>query len=611
MGSASNNTTQPMTSQENRKWEEDAAKDLQKLIEQQEKSPQRPGSAKLKPPTTESSDTESPDMESPDTKSPDFLYLIPSNETAKLAFSELLDQKKAEKLSPHHFQYMVDTGRGPLRKAINYQARSKSETPDVEDSEEPKTSDINLGYFKVSFDYENITHSAKWVIGRGSSRIDKDKRNVDILLAAPGSTFTKGLLAVHAILRMHSDSGVWMICAASESSDLSEDSSPKAIATLDEHEIFYNGFRCLDKPEARLSILAMEFRVQFALNTYPECKTYRDLRNQKLKEHGVDVPDTSITGIPLESDIRAGNLAVFSSGLGSGAFGSVYEGFDPESGELRVVKVVQVKSEAASRSLEPETEIAKRYPHARGLVRQYGWCTSNGELTLEDIFPYNVYLVQRKGKSFLKHFLPWIPGSQTEKLKLCQDLLHGLNTLHKGGIMHRDITPQNILYFKGDPPEAAFCDFGKVCFSKSAKSTSLAAWRFLPPEIVAGQQNAYNQSIDIWMLAFSLTILWYPLVTAQIPYHSNGQLMRDGLKAIRYRLHAMAKDDGLAQLLFYMLADEPYRRPTPKKALEHPCFRALKAELPQEAESSGGKRPRVDEESIDVEAAQEKALRAE
>ena len=586
MASTSNHSTQALTSQEQRDAKKRCDEEHEKYIKQQEEL----------------------------TKSPDFLRLTPSNTKAKRAFSELLERKKDGTLSAHHAQYIVDKGKGPLGKVINYQTRSKSETPDEESSDEAEASEtINSGFFKVSFGYENVTDSAKWVMGRGTAHKgdDKNKRNVDILLAPPKSKFSKGLLAAHAYLIMHPESGLWMIHAAPDPSIQSEGSAHKVIAMLDEHEIFHNGFRCLDRPESRLSILGMEFHLQFALDTYQECKRYRDLRNQNLKQHGVDVPDTSITGIPLESDIRARNLAVFSSGLGSGAFGSVYDAFDPESGEPRVVKVIQVKSEAAAKSLESETEIAKRYPHARGLVRQYGWCTSNGELTLEDIYPYNVYIVQRKGKSFLKHFQPWTPGSQTEKLELCQDLLHGLNTIHEGDAMHRDITPQNILCFKGDPPEAAFCDFGKVCFSKIANSTSLAAWKYLPPEIVAGQHNAYNQSIDVWMLAFSLVMMWYPQVTARIPYHSNGQMMREGLRAIRFRLYSMKKDIGLANLLWHMLSDEPYRRPTPKKALEHPCFRELKPDLPQEAESTGEKRRHVDEESIDVEAAQVKAFRAE
>ena len=609
MGSASDNTTEPMTSQEIRKCEEDAAKDLQMLKKQQEKSPQRPRSAKLKPPTTES-----PDAKSLDTISPDFLYLIPSNDTAKLAFSELLDRKKAEKLSPHHFQYMVDTGRGPLHKAINYHARSKSETPEVEDSEEPEPSDINLGFFKVSFDYENVTNSAKWVMGRGTAHKgdDENKRNVDILLAPPRSKFSKGLLAAHAYLIMHPESGLWMIHAAPDPSIQSEGSAHKVIAMLDEHEIFYNGFRCLDKPESRLLILGMEFRVQFALKTYEACVSYRDLRNQKLREHKSDVPDTDITGIPLRSDIRASDLAVFSLGLGSGSFGSVYQAFDPKSGDLRIVKVIELKDESAIKVLTAETDMVTRFPNTRGLVRQYGWCNSNGDPTLKTTkYPVSIYIIQRKGEVFNKH--SWQskdPGIKMEILKLCQDLLHGVNAIHRMGWMHRDITVTNMLYFKGNPAEAALCDFGKLYLDRTARSTRIAAWAYLPPEIVQGQLNNYNQSIDIWMLAYALVRSWYYRTLKDVSLHSNGQITRNGLRMLRSRLY-MTRDHGLAKLLCAMLSEEPHLRPTAEKALEYPCFQLLKAHAPPEEEPSKGKRHHRDEDSIDIQAIKEQANRAE
>ena len=577
MDGASNQSTQVMGSEEIREWEKSVAKEHKKSME-----------------------------------SPDFLRIIPSNIKAKRAFSELIDRKKAKKLSLHHIQYMFETGVGPLRKPINYQARSKSETPDVEESEEPDTSEINLGFFKVSFDYENVTNSDKFVIGRGSAKNNEDKRNVDILLAAPGSKHTKGLRAAHAYLRMHPDSGVWMIHAAPDDSNSSQESASTVMATLDDHEILQSSFRCLDRPEARLSILDMEFRVQFALTTYSACENYRLLRNRKLEEYHVKVPDTDITGIPLNSDIRAEDLAVFSLGLGRGSFGTVYEAFDPKSGELRVVKVIEVKSETAGKLLQSETEMVTQYPRARGLVRQYGWCNSNGEPTLEaKKYPFNIYIVQRKGKAFNRHFHPGSPGSETERLRLCQDLLHGIYTIHEGGGMHRDITPMNILYFKGDRSEAALCDFGKLCFRKTANNTSLTNWKFLPPEIVEGELNIYNKSIDIWMLGLSLAICWFYQSSIGVPCRRNGQLTKDGIKVLRGRLEAVKEHHGLANLLWHMLSDNLNMRPNPKKALEHPCFRRLKPDLPQEAESSKGKRRHLDEDSIDVKAIREQAMRPE
>ena len=586
MDSASNYPTQAMTSQETRDW-------VASTVGTQEALVQRHAS--------------------PTPKSPDFLRLTPSNERAKLAFSELLDQKKAGTLSEHHVQYIVDNGKGQLRKSVNYQARSEGETTDEDYPAEPQAQEVNLGFFKVSFDCENVTQSAKWVMGRGTTRKDENKinRNVDILLAAPRSQFTKGLLAAHAYLRMHPDSGVWMIHAAPGSSSRSEESAPEVMAMLDDHEIFNNGFRCLDRPESRLSILGMEFCVQFALTTYPACESYRQLRNRKLREYHMAVPETEITGIPLESDIRAKKLAVFSLGLASGSFGTVYEAFNPENGELRVVKVVELKKESTGEFMGAEIEMAERYPNARGLVRQYGWCNSNGDSTLVvKNYPLNIYLVQRKGEAFNKHSWQESPGLQTERLKLCQDLLHGLCTIHERGWMHRDITPQNMLYFKGDPPEAALCDFGKLLYGRTHTDTGLAAWLFLPPEIVEGESNPYDQSIDIWMLALALVLSWFPQAYQGVTRWSNRQITSAGLQVLRSRLRSI-KDSGLAGLLGAMLYEVPTHRPGPSRALLHPCFQQLKTERIGEAVSSDGKRRHSEEAAIDLKSAMKQASRLE
>ena len=272
--------------------------------------------------------------------------------------------------------------------------------------------------------------------------------------------------------------------------------------------------------------------------------------------------------------------------------------------------MIEVKSEAAGRLLQPETEMIRRYPNARGLVRQYGWCNSNGDPTVKTTkYPLNIYIVQRKGEVFNKHLWQFkSTESALESLKLCQDLLHGLNAIHQNGWMHRDITVTNMLYFKGPPTEAALCDFGKLYFGKTDTDTSLAAWAYLPPEIVQGESKTYNQSIDIWMLAYALVLTWYHKVRKGVNSHENGQITRNGLGVLRANLHA-TKDHGLANLLWLMLSENPEERPSPKKALTHGCFRWLKPDLPQEAESSKGKRRHVEEDSIDIKAITEEAMR--
>ena len=80
------------------------------------------------------------------------------------------------------------------------------------------------------------------------------------------------------------------------------------------------------------------------------------------------VPNTNITDIPLNSDIRAEDLAVFSLGLSRGSFRIVYKAFNLKSGELQVVKVIKVKSKTAGKLLQLETEMVTQYPHAQGLI---------------------------------------------------------------------------------------------------------------------------------------------------------------------------------------------------------------------------------------------------
>ena len=318
------------------------------------------------------------------------------------------------------------------------------------------------------------------------------------------------------------------------------------------------------------------------------------------------VPETEISGIPLESDSRAKKLAVFSLGLASGGFGSVYEAFDPESGELRVVKVVELKQESTRELMEAETEMAEQYPNTRGLVRQYGWCNSNGDTTLVvKNYPLNIYLVQRKGTAFNRQAWKDIPA--IERLKVFQDLLHGLQTIHQRGWMHRDITRQNILYFKGDPPEAALCDFGKLCFSNTDTYTGLAAWSNLPPEIVEGESNVYDHSIDIWMLALALVLTWRPQACQGITRLPNSQISSVGLDVIHSWLLKI-KGSNLALLLRAMLSKDPKSRPSAGQALLHPCFQHLKMNSTQEAVSSDGKRRHLEEDEIDVEAIKHQAM---
>ena len=65
--------------------------------------------------------------------------------------------------------------------------------------------------------------------------------------------------------------------------------------------------------------------------------------------------------------------------------------------------------------------------------------------------PLNVYLAQRNVKAFNEH--SWEESPRKEKLKLWQDLLHGLCAIHQRGWMHSVFLspPRPNFHFSRDP----------------------------------------------------------------------------------------------------------------------------------------------------------------
>ena len=203
-----------------------------------------------------------------------------------------------------------------------------------------------------------------------------------------------------------------------------------------------------------------------------------------------------------------------------------------------------------------------------------------------------ICFVMEKGKGFNKVDRAE-QSTKSDVVFLCKNLLTGLSTLHSQGWMHRDVTLQNILYFEArkdceEREKAGLCDFGKICFIIEATETALAAWKFLPPEIVKGESRVYNLSIDMWMLALALVSSWYPSCMDAIDRSMSSQITRQGLGSIRERLQRLSKV-GLPDLLWRMLLEDPALRPTVQEALADPCFRSA----PKDEEDTTGDEKRA------------------
>ncbi|KAL8718560.1 MAG: hypothetical protein Q9225_004319 [Loekoesia sp. 1 TL-2023] len=516
----------------------------------------------------------------------DILRFIPSNTEAKEALSSLArlkDQMTIPKdFHEDHLKYLEITSSSTSGSSHTKSTRPRDETPD-EDSNDDSSKVTGQagsyeGYFRVHFDLPVVSNHLKWVIGRGSAQKFGPHRDVDILLAAPGSKLTRILSAAHVFLSINPTSGAWLLAAGAE------------IQVEDQKLEPYEKI-CLSRPKTRLKIVKLQYIVEFVDVDKPELEQrYLERRTSALEGNNMSIPATSISGIPSQYDIVFTSI-VFRRAMGLGSHAEVFEGIDPKTGDLRVVKRITCKNRLSVTTTYKEVSALQRFSGHEGIVELLDWRTSLGDQHIEWTGqPIDVYLVHKKGIAFSSFY--WANHSPPDwalRRSLCHQLLAGLKTIHAPRYMHRDITPQNIILFDdGQQSKAALSDFGKVCDRSHHNDTCLAAWKFLPPEVEKGKERVYNQKLAIWMLAFALILSWFPDTRGFSRSSSLTHSMHSHILSVLRQQEEQSA--GLAHLLGRMLSWDAMERPTAATAYKHWCFSGTPRNEPL-AKRSTSKRP--------------------
>ncbi len=206
--------------------------------------------------------------------------------------------------------------------------------------------------------------------------------------------------------------------------------------------------------------------------------------------------------------------------IGSGAFGVVYEAFDPVRNQVVAVKALRHATPEALYRFKREFRSLTGIAH-RNLVRLY-------ELIAEgDQWLVSMELI--RGTTFIEHIrreapLPEEPpnGPQLQPMRAdigrlrvaLAQLATGVIALHNAGKLHRDIKPSNVLV--ADDRRVVLLDFGLVTDADSRateESTSTSGTpAYMSPEQGGGEP--LGPASD-W---YSVGIMLYDTLTGHVPF---------------------------------------------------------------------------------------------
>ncbi|KAJ0734280.1 putative mitogen-activated protein kinase kinase kinase STE-STE11 family [Helianthus annuus] len=250
--------------------------------------------------------------------------------------------------------------------------------------------------------------------------------------------------------------------------------------------------------------------------------------------------------------------------LGSGSFGTVYEGFD-EHGTFFAVKEVSLldsgdQGKQSIFQLEQEISLLSQFHH-ENIVRYLGTDTDAGKLYI---------FLELVTKGSLARLYQKYELRDSQVSAYTRQILSGLNYLHERKVVHRDIKCANILVDANGFVKLADFGLAKATALNDIKSCKGTPY-WMAPEVVNNRsKKGYGLAADIWSLG--CTVL--EMLTRQIPYsHLEGMqaLFRIGRgepPPIPDTLSTEARD-----FILKCLQVNPNDRPTAAQLLDHPFVR--------------------------------------
>lgn len=268
--------------------------------------------------------------------------------------------------------------------------------------------------------------------------------------------------------------------------------------------------------------------------------------------------------------IHIGNYIIDTNrqNLGVGGQGSVVSGKNVLTGELVAIKIINLLNEQNRKAFESEYQVFCAKNKSNKLQNVVDVC----EILQKDNLGYIVmkkYDCDLFTLAFEENENSLLPEIIIKQLfrKICI----GVKSLHKLGIAHLDIKPENIL-LERKTLEPYICDFGNAFTSVSSRrkrsnSNIIPALgyrgtrRYSPPEMDSSSFAYDPFRADIYSLGVTL----YVLLLGSYPLKKNGILDMQGLDTLL--------SSNCIDLLKSLLEMDPHERHSVDQILNHPYLK--------------------------------------
>ncbi|HEY7411582.1 MAG TPA: protein kinase [Vicinamibacteria bacterium] len=275
------------------------------------------------------------------------------------------------------------------------------------------------------------------------------------------------------------------------------------------------------------------------------------------------------SGAGGEAGVEVGSLFggryTIMSVLGEGGMGSVFRAHDRELDEEVALKALKTdghrEGTQGAEILKQEIKLARMITHPN-VVRVHDFGESEGSryLTMEYIPGTTLReMLSERGA------LELVPAMQIAK-QICR----GLDAIHRAGIIHGDLKPQNVMVTGGGV--AKLMDFGVARQAAKAEAGAVAGTpRYMSPEQARGGE--LNERSDI----YSAGVVMFEMFTGRCPFEDPDmyELMRMHLNdpPPDARTLRAALPESLAQIIRACLAKSRLHRPGSAAELERLLMR--------------------------------------